>query len=235
MQVHVRTTQNVFIHYPVASVGDRILAHLIDQLMVIVFVLTMVAIFISPEMEFVWVWIITLGVPILLYHLMFEIFINGQSPGKRWMNIKVMRLDGTPAAVGDYLFRWIFAFVDIQPMSGLIAVLTITMGEKGQRLGDMVAGTTVVKLIEERKIAAAEVFVPQVAGYVITFPQVVKLTNKILNWCKRALDVNLDSGNTRPLMALTEKIKAMMGIQTDLPPVKFLYTTIRDFQHLTAR
>lgn len=235
MQVQVRTTQNVFIHYPVASVGDRILAYLLDQLIIVVFVLTMIALYLSLKMQTTWVWIITLGTPILLYHLMFEIFNNGQSPGKRTMSIKVMRLDGTPARMGDYLFRWIFAFVDIQLMSGLIAVLTIAIGGKGQRLGDLVAGTAVVKLIEEAQVTAAEVFVPQESGYVVSFPQVVQLSEQDIELVQRALEVNRDLGNSAPLMSLTEKIKSMMGIQTDLPPVKFLYTIIRDFQHLTAR
>src|SRR5882724_8582189 len=109
MQVHVRTTQNVFISYPVASVGDRILAYLLDQLILIIFVFAMVAFYFSVKMEIAWIWIVTVGAPYLLYHLMFEIFMNGQSPGKRAMNIKVLRLDGTPAAVGNYVLRWIFA------------------------------------------------------------------------------------------------------------------------------
>ena len=161
--------------------------------------------------------------------------MNGQSPGKRLMQIKVLRLDGTPATVGDYLLRWIFAFVDIQILSGVIAVLVITIGEKGQRLGDLVAGTTVVKLMEEAQVTAATVFVAQEVAYVPTFPQVIQLNERDIELVQRALEVNLESGNSQPVMAITEKIKSLLGIQTDLPPVKFLYTIIKDFQHLTSR
>ena len=235
MQVHVRTTQNVFIHYPVAGVGDRILAYLIDYLILILYVLGMLAIYISLNMVVIWIWVVTVGIPFILYHLMFEIFMNGQSPGKRLMQIKVMRLDGTPATVGDYLLRWIFAFVDIQILSGVIAVLVITIGEKGQRLGDLVAGTTVVKLMEEAQVTAATVFVAQEVAYVPTFPQVIQLNERDIELVQRALEVNLESGNSQPVMAITEKIKSLLGIQTDLPPVKFLYTIIKDFQHITSR
>ncbi len=235
MQVHVRTTQNVFIHYPVASVGDRILAYLLDQLILIVFVITMVAFYVNIQMAIVWVWLVSVALPYLLYHLMFEIFMNGQSPGKRAMNLKVLRLNGTPATVGDYLLRWMFAFVDIHLMSGVIAVLVITIGEKGQRLGDLVAGTTVVKLVHETEITATEVFVPQDADYVPTFAQVVQLTDQDIELVRRALEVNRDNANPAPVMAVTEKIKTLLGVQTDMPPVKFLYTIIKDFQHLTAR
>jgi uncharacterized RDD family membrane protein YckC len=235
MQVHVRTTQNVFIHYPVASVGDRILAYLLDQLILIVFIIAMVALYINAGMQIVWVWIVTVATPYILYHLLFEIFMNGQSPGKRVMNLKVLRLDGTPATVGDYILRWIFAFVDIQLMSGVIAVMVIVIGEKGQRLGDLVAGTAVVKLVEEAEVTAAEVFVPQDSGYVPTFPQVVQLTEHDIELIQRALEANRDAANPAPVMAITEKVKSTLGVQTDLPPVKFLYTVIKDFQHITAR
>ncbi|MEJ0054968.1 MAG: RDD family protein [Bacteroidota bacterium] len=82
MQVHVRTTQNVFIHYPVASLGDRILAYLLDQLILIVFIIAMVALYVNIKMDVIWIWIVTVAAPYILYHLMFEIFMNGQSPGE---------------------------------------------------------------------------------------------------------------------------------------------------------
>ena len=235
MQVHVRTTQNVFIHHPVASLGDRIVAFLIDLVILVVFLITMLALYINLRMQITWVWIVTVGAPLLLYHLIFEIFMNGQSPGKRLMNIKVVRLDGTQATMGDYILRWLFALVEIQLFSGLIAVLCIAIGEKGQRLGDLVAGTTVVKLVEQAKVTASEIFVPQEVGYTTVFPQVVQLTENDIELVHRALEVNLESGNPKPVMAITEKIKSLMGIQTDLPPVKFLYTVIKDFQHLTSK
>ncbi len=236
MQVRVRTTQNVFINYKVASVGDRILAYLLDQIILIVFIIVMFAIYVNAKMDIVWVWIVTIVVPYLLYHPLFEIFMNGQSPGKRVLEIQVIRLDGTPATIGNYVMRWLFSFVDINLMSGLIAVLTIAIGEKGQRLGDMVAGTSVVKLTPEAQVTASQIFVPtQAPDYTPTFLQVTQLNERDIELVQRALEVNRDSGNTQPVMAVTERIKSLLGIQSDLPPVKFLYTIVKDFQHLTAR
>jgi hypothetical protein len=51
---------------------------------------------------------------------------------------------------------------------------------------------------------------------------------------QRALEVNRDHGNGQPVMVITQKIKALLGIQTDLPPVKFLYTIIKDYNSLTT-
>ncbi|NOT75012.1 MAG: RDD family protein [Cyclobacteriaceae bacterium] len=235
MQVQVRTTQNVFIQYQIAGVGDRIVAYLIDGIIKVIFVLAIIAIYIGINQFESWVWIIAAAIPVFLYHLLFEIFMNGQSPGKLIMRIKVIRLDGTPATVGDFLLRWIFAFIDLHLIGGAVAVLCIAIGNKGQRLGDMVAGTTVVKVASDAQTNADEIFVPQNSDYVLTFPRVIQLTEKDIELIQKALEVNRFTGNPKPVIATSEKIKTLLGIETDLPPVKFLYTIIKDFQQITSK
>jgi len=233
--IQVRTTQNVFIHYPVASVGDRILAYLLDRVILIVLILALFAILFSLDIDEEWVAIVVLGLPFLLYSLLFEIFMNGQTPGKRVLNIKVIRLNGTPATVGDYVLRWIFAFVDMGILGGAIAVILIAAGGKGQRLGDIVAGTSVIKQVEQAEITAKEVFVVADTAYQPVFTQAIQLNESDIDLIQRALEVNRDLGNVQPMLVITEKLKTRLGIQTDLPPVKFLYTLIKDFNHLTSR
>ena len=160
--------------------------------------------------------------------------MNGQTPGKRIMKVKVVRLDGTSPGVGDYVMRWIFRLVDFYILSGAIAVVAIAVGGKGQRIGDILAGTSVVKLIDERQIASQNVFVPVEDQYVPTFTQVVNLSEKDIELIQRALEVNRDQGNIQPAMIITDKIKTLLNIQTDLPPIKFLATIIKDYQTITA-
>jgi uncharacterized RDD family membrane protein YckC len=233
--IQVRTTQNVFIHYPVASVGDRILAYLLDQIIKIIYALAAGILLYNADVENEWIWVSIIGIPWLLYSVLFEIFMNGQTPGKRALTIQVIRLNGTPATMGDYILRWIFALIDFGILSGAIAVILIAAGGKGQRLGDLVAGTSVVKLTEQKEIAANEIFVQADIGYEPTFNQAIQLSDKDIEIIQRALEVNRDHGNPKPMLAVTEKIKAQLGIQTDLPPVKFLYVLIKDFNHLTSR
>lgn len=233
--IKVRTTQNVFIQYPIASIGDRILAFLLDRLILIGYTLFLVALFINTRFSVPWIWMVVIGIPWLFYHLLFEIFMNGQSPGKRSLKIKVVRMDGTPPTIGNYIMRWIFSFIDYYFFSGVVAVVVIAVGGKGQRLGDVVAGTTVVKMIEQREITSSEIFVTPDVAYVPTFSQVIQLTENDIELIQRALEVNRDHGNSQPLMVVTERIKSLLGIQTDLPPVKFLYTIIKDFNHITSR
>lgn len=233
--VRVRTTQNVFIDYPVASIGDRILGYLIDRIFLILYSVAVVALFINLELvEAGYVWIIALAFPWMFYGLLFEILMNGQTPGKQVMKTKVVRLNGTPPTIGDYLLRWIFSFIDYYILSGAIAVVFVAMGGKGQRLGDLVAGTSVIKLIEQQEITGKEVFVMAEEMHVPTFTQVTQLSETDIEIIQRALEVNREQGNIQPVMIITDKIKAMLGIQTDLPPVKFLYTIIKDYNALTA-
>lgn len=233
--IQVRTTQNVFIHYPIASAGDRILAHLLDRIILVLYTIIVFAVFVRYNVNKPWIWATVLGTPWLLYWLLFEIFMNGQSPGKRVLNIKVVRLNGTPPTIGDYLMRWIFAFIDLYILGGAIALVVVAAGGKGQRLGDVVAGTSVVKLTEQKEVTASEVFVPHEEAYTPTFAQVVQLREKDIELIQQALEINRNQGNSQPILLVTEKIKSLLSIQTDLPPVKFLYTIIKDFNYLTSR
>jgi len=232
--ISVRTTQNVFIQYPLASVGDRILGYLIDQLIFVVYVFIVIAIAQSIDMEQIWLLIALLSIPYILYRLLFEIFMNGQTPGKRAMQIKVVRINGTPATVGDYVLRWIFGLIELNIARGLIAMLSVIISGRGQRLGDLVAGTTVIKLIEQRQATAQEVFVSPENNYEVSFPQAVQLNSSDIELIQRSLEINRDLGNQKPMLAITEKVKTQLGVKTDMPPIKFLYVLIKDYNHLTS-
>src|SRR5690606_25788624 len=105
--VSVRTTQNVVIDYPVASLGDRILAYFIDVLIMVAYIILIFLVIGFGEIGSIAIIISLISIPLFLYHLLFEIFMNGQSPAKRQMNIKVVRLDGTPPTIGNYIIRWL--------------------------------------------------------------------------------------------------------------------------------
>src|SRR5687767_1400562 len=145
--IRVRTTQNVFIEYPLASIGDRVLAYLVDLAFLTSYSIAVMVSLLALEIEedgwYLWLFLLTL--PWLFYSLLFEIFMNGQTPGKKFLKIQVVKLDGTPPSIGAYLLRWLFAVVDLL-FYGVVAIVVIASGGKGQRLGDVVAGTSVVKL-----------------------------------------------------------------------------------------
>lgn len=242
--ISVRTTQNVVIKYPVASVGDRIGAFIIDLIIMGMYIFLVSFIYEYLNLSSVVLIFAIIIIPVVLYHLLFEVFMDGQSPGKRLLRIKVVRTDGTPPTLGNYLIRWLLRFVDILLSSffglpGAIAVVTIAAGGRGQRLGDIAAGTAVVKLVQHADMNAEEIFAPlkpeQPAYYQPVFPQATLLTDNHVEIIRQALDVYRNTGNDKPIMAVTEKVKQLTGIQSDMPPVKMLYTLLDDYAQLTAR
>ncbi len=234
--ISVLTTQNVSIQYPVASVGDRILAYLLDRLILIVYMVVVIAAIVNMGIEnVVWLWIVLVAFPIFFYHLLFEIFMNGQSPGKRVMRIQVVRLEGTQPTVGDYLLRWIFSFIDFYILSGALAVIIIAINGKGQRLGDIVAGTSVVKLTAQKEISADQVFITPDNAYVPVFPQAIQLSPGDIELVQRALEAHENFANMQPVLMATQKIKSLLGIESDMPPVQFLYTIVNDFNHQASQ
>jgi hypothetical protein len=70
--------------------------------------------------------------------------------------------------------------------------------------------------------------------YVPTFASVINLSDRDVEMIQQALQVNRETGNMKPVMMLVDKLKAMFGIDADLPPVKLLYTVVKDFTMLTA-
>jgi uncharacterized RDD family membrane protein YckC len=219
----------------VASLGDRIIAHLVDRIIQVIYIVVVVAIFINTDLDAVWPVVVFVVIPWFCFNLAFEIFMNGQSPGKRLMNIQVVRLDGTQPGVGDYLLRWVFGFIDFYIMLGALAVIVIAANGKGQRLGDLVAGTSVVKLIAHHQVTASTVFVTPEDSYIPVFPQVVQLEGRDIELIQRALDARHNFNNLQPVLLVTEKVKTLLGIQTNLSPEQFLQTVVKDFNHLTAR
>jgi uncharacterized RDD family membrane protein YckC len=232
--IRVRTTQNVFIDYALASIGDRILAYLIDRVILILYSVALLAVLAQAGINNVWIWIVFLGLPWLGYSLAFEVLMNGQTPGKRVMNIQVVKLDGTPATIGSYLLRWIFALVDFYIMSGVVAVVCIAMGEKGQRVGDVVANTTVVKVGSQQEIASSDIFITPEVTHTPTFTQVAELNDRDIELIHRALDAMRHHDNDEPVLLITEKIKSRLGIQSNLSAVEFLNTIVKDYGMLMS-
>lgn len=230
--VTVRTAQNVFIEYPIASLGDRMLAFLIDAIILTAYNLLCYYLLSEFEINSRAIQILIVTVPFILYHPLFEIFMNGQSPGKRQMKIKVVSIDGASPSIGAYLMRWLFRVVEVLMLRGALAIVTIAASGKGQRLGDIAAGTTVVKLISNE--GANRVFTVAEDNYEPVFNQVMLLSDHDVELIQQALVVNRESGNTKPVELVSQKVKSFLGIESDLPSVKFLYTIAKDYSYYTS-
>jgi uncharacterized RDD family membrane protein YckC len=168
--IKITTSQNIDIDYEVGGLGERILARLIDiGILALLFFVGMfaggIAGVFAGSQAFLVVSLIAYGVIFVFYDLAFEIFMNGQSIGKRIMKIKVISLDGSQPRVSQYLLRWLFRIVDFVLLEpGLVALIVAAVSEKPQRVGDIVAGTVLIRTVPRTQMDSI-VFMPVYEGY----------------------------------------------------------------------
>lgn len=79
-----------------------------------------------------------------LYHPVLEVLMQGQTPGKRWIHVRVVSSDGSPAGVGALLVRNLFRLLDSLPALYALGLLVMLVTREQVRIGDLAAGTVVV-------------------------------------------------------------------------------------------
>lgn len=228
--IRIQTTQNVDIEYELASVGDRILATLLDYVFFIAY-FVLIGIIASMTggrfLESIALVMIVL-LPVFLYDLFCEMFFQGKTFGKMIMKIKVVKLDGTQAGFGAYLLRWLLRIIDTRLFSGGVALIAILANGKGQRIGDMAAGTTVIKM--KQKVTLNDTILNRVAPtYAIVFQEVSNLSDSDIAIIKEVMVMSIRTGNNQAIERLAAKTKAAMGITTNLPHTQFLATVVQDY------
>jgi uncharacterized RDD family membrane protein YckC len=242
--IEIQTAQNVNIEYPVASVGDRVVAAIIDQLIMVGYIIAIIFIYIwlldltdGSALYFPVAYFVILFLPVFFYHLLCEIYLNGQSFGKKIMKMRVVKLDGTQAGIGSYFLRWILAPIDLYFTYGSVGLVTMLINGKGQRLGDLAANTTVVKLKAEAKLDDTILRATPV-NYDVKFPQVSALTDKDIAIVKAVLDMNYKNPDVmmyeRMLQKAKEAVEKKTGISSTLHPITFLDTVLKDYNYLLS-
>lgn len=244
-EITIDTTQNVAINFKPASLGERILAFGIDMLIKTAYVM---AVFFLIYEIFQWGsylnyldnWernVIQFGIysPVIFYTLFFESWTGGQTPGKKIMKIRVVKLEGYQARFSDYFSRWIARLVDIYLFMGLPGILFIIFSEKSQRLGDIVTGATVISL--KSNVVLNHRFLDDLSNeYQVSFPTVVRLSDYDMNIIKKAYKTAVIQNNQEMLTALVQKIEQVTEIKNKhLSPHQFIQTVMNDFNHLTSK
>lgn len=146
--IDITTAQNVTIEHHLAEIGDRIFAFVIDFIIIILsvvfFRLLYTTVMPSDYQKFA---DYIVSVPIVLFYTpVSEMLTHGRSIGKKAQGLQVVKLNGQEVGFTDYLIRWTFRMVDIYLSLGSVATLLISSTDKSQRLGDMLANTTVVRI-----------------------------------------------------------------------------------------
>lgn len=244
VELQINTTQNVNINFTAASVGERILAYLIDLLIKYAYIVVVYQIAFNLIGIDVWFntmdrWsviavVIVFLFPVIFYSLVFETLLDGQTIGKRILKIKVVKIDGYQASLADYVIRWFFRIVDLNIMSGVVALIAIVTSPKNQRLGDMTAGTSVIALKSKVNINHT-ILEDLTEDYQPTYPSVIRLSDNDARIIKETFLTARRSKDYKTLIKLREKIKEVAQIKDTKQSndVDFINTILKDYNYYT--
>lgn len=228
------TGQFVRISQTPASIGERFLALVIDYFLITLYIYSTVALLMgfrlsSGFQSFFLLCIIYL--PILGYSFLCETFNHGQSFGKKLMNIRVVKVDGSTPSVSSYLLRWLLFIID-GPLTSGLGLFVVLLTKNNQRLGDLAAGTMVIKEKNYRKIhVSLDEFDYLTKNYHPVYPQSADLSLEQVNVITRTLESGTKD-RTRRVAALAKKVQSLLSITPrDGNQEKFLQTVLRDYQY----
>jgi uncharacterized RDD family membrane protein YckC len=253
--IKIPTPFNVSIDFETAEVHKRILAYLIDFVLMMIYVIAIGYIIIGgigfSEIGFGFINVM-ITLPLLFYMLLTELFFNGQSLGKKLLSIRVASLDGGEATFGQYMLRAFFRFyewgfiiylffygtgfgISLFVLGGVATLVIIAVSPSSQRLGDIFAGTIVVTT--KNKLSVSDTVFMQVntTDYKVTFPDVMRLSDRDINTIKGVVTQANKSSNYEMCNRVAYKVKDVLKINTDMYPEQFLEKLLEDYNYLATK
>lgn len=151
----IDTPENVLFGYEVVGIGSRFIAATVDSLLIVLLQLlvNLTLLFLAggvsrlssgPAWMAAVLGLVAFGL-LWGYYIFFEMLWNGQSPGKRWAGLRVIRMDGTPITLTESIVRNLVRLIDFLPIFYGVGVVTMFINDQSRRLGDLAAGTLVVR------------------------------------------------------------------------------------------
>jgi uncharacterized RDD family membrane protein YckC len=200
-------------------------------------------------------YLIIISLPMLLYSLLFELWLNGQTIGKKLMAIRVISLDGGEPTFGQFVLRWItkffewpflFGFILYYDWSlqlyifwtgfmGIAVVIFISASKRSQRLGDYAAGTVVVDTKTSLSVADTVFMDVKNQNYKVLFPQVMRLSDSDINTIKTVITQSRKRNNDDMSYRVEAKVKQVLDIQSNMLPNDFLEKLLEDYNYLATK
>jgi uncharacterized RDD family membrane protein YckC len=257
--VEINTAFNVGLKFEYAIFYKRILAYAID-FAILIFYLYFMKFFLYTglnlnEINNEGLDIILISLPMLFYSLICELLMNGQTIGKKILKIRVISLEGGEPTLGQFILRWITKFFEWPFLFGYIAlsyenvvsyifitaffavpvVILVLSTKKKQRLGDLAAGTTVIQTKTELSLNDT-IFINVVnENYIVTFPEVMKLSDNDINTINTILNNNNRNTNYDLCQRVEYKVKDVLQIKSNLYGVAFLRKLMEDYNYLATK
>ena len=235
-EFQIETAQNVGIQQNVANLSDRMLAYLIDSIIIYAYVICVFLLLGALDFNGIdnWAIYLLISLPAFLYYVLLETFWNGQTVGKFVLKTRVVMLDGSKPSFSNYFVRWILRIVDVVLTSGSVAVFTILFRGNGQRVGDIAAGTTVIS--EKETMSLKDTILKEVPlNYEPTYSQVIIFNDRDMQDIKNLYYNAKRKGQHNIILSLNNRILEVLQIETAQRPIDFVATVIDDYNYYTQQ
>jgi uncharacterized RDD family membrane protein YckC len=146
-RVTISTPEGVAVDLVLAGLGSRFVARLLDTFLQGAFILAWYLLLVVSDGAALLSAVGSIGIFLgwFAYDVVFEVFASGRTPGKRWTGLRVVQLSGGPVGWGSSSVRNLVRLLDFLPGLYLVGSLSVVLSNRGQRVGDLVAGTLVVR------------------------------------------------------------------------------------------
>ncbi|MEP6927116.1 MAG: RDD family protein [Ginsengibacter sp.] len=261
--IQIATPFNIDLEFEIAEFHKRLFAYLIDFTLLLLYFISMKYFYyggfnmVSKEVlqNHVGIDILTISIPMLLYSLVTEVMLHGQTIGKKLMNIRVISLDGGEPHLSQFMVRWMFkafewpfffgytiltreslvVYILITGFLGIIVVIIIAVNKKNQRLGDLAANTVVVNTKSVFSVQDTVFMEIEQNNYVVKFPEVLKLSDRDINTIKNVINQFYKNHNTQTCLRVANKVQEVLKIRTDLYAIDFLEKLLADYNYLATK
>lgn len=263
--MRIATNFNIDIEFTAPPFYRRLFAWIIDIIIQIFYVivairfLNWIAEGMRSDSDSTRMWAVSLlfFLPVMVYHVVLEITMDGQSIGKKLLGIKVVSENGGKPSIGQFIIRWMIRTSDYTLLiviilipyaqifgpqvywgvAGAIALLVTDLvlvnTSKQQRLGDILAHTVLIDVKQKERITDT-VFLEVEETYVPQFPQIMQLSDRDINSLKGIIDTSRRHKDHHMAFMAAEKIKAHLHIDTSMEPEEFLDVLLKDYNYLSS-
>ena len=260
--IKISTIFNIDLEFEIAPVYKRILAYLIDFTILLLYIVSMkylyyngVAVSDNYMNQRIGLDMLTISLPMLLYSVVCEVLMHGQTVGKKLFNIRVISLSGGEPSLSQYLIRWMFrvfewpflfgyimfsgtaftAYIFLTFFLGGTVAIIIAATKKNQRIGDLAANTVVVDTRSDFGVNDTVFMEIDEENYTVKYPEVLRLSDRDINTIKNVLDISYKNRQQELGERVALKVQNVLNITSDEPAEEFLQKLLSDYNFLATR
>ncbi len=266
-RLQIKTAQNININFTIADVGLRLGAFFIDNLLKYIYLYFVYKVLELGVTNFIIFDFFNkdpintiLLLPVVFYSLYTEMYMNGQTVGKRLMKIKVINVDGFKPSTNDFIMRWFLRVVDFNFFSlvfiyiyslgidvnanigyivtaffvgKLVGFLLIIFTKNNQRFGDVISNTIVINLKDEAQFSHT-IIEELTTGYVPVYPNVINFSDNDMRLIKDTYNTIDHGSDFKTLIKLRTKIEEVANIKKkEISDKEFIQRVLKDYSFYT--